>query len=328
MTDFPPPGGFQPPGGAAPVPPPAPAAPAPPPYAPAAYGGGWAPAAPTAQAHRPLKGLATAITITLLLCTLASIVAAAAFFSRATAVDDFFKSSATLVDLNDKDDAVRAGSAFFFLALLVTGILWIIWQFRHAKNAERLRGPLGLGPPWAIAGWFIPVGSFILPAMQLQQSAKASDPDLPAGAPASNGKAPGVVVAWAVLFGLSGICFLVASSIRPNDNQILTGEKDFSDFATADRAAAAGMIGFAIASILGILLVRALTERQDRAAATLPPYTRPTPVYAPQPQPQQWGQPQPQAQPQPQQWDAPPPPPPPASPAPPNQWGPPPAPNP
>src|SRR3954453_21556242 len=253
MSDFPPPGGPspEPPPVAPPPGPPAWGAPPPPaapppgaaPYAPAGYPGGWGGVAPPPAAHQPIKGVATALTVTLLLTALAAIIAAAAFFSRAGVVDDFLTRSASLADINDKDDAVRSASGLFFLGLVVTAVLWIIWQFRHAKNAERLRGSLGLGPGWAIGGWFIPLGSFVLPAMQLWQSAKASDPDLPAGEPASRGKAPGLIIAWMALYDAAAIAFLVASTQRPSDNDLALGRKNISDFASADRTAAVGMIG-------------------------------------------------------------------------------------
>src|SRR3954468_19652135 len=142
MSDFPPPGGRAPappppsqPGWGAPqpaAPPPAAPPPGAAPYAPAGYQGRWGGVAPPPAPHQPIKGLATAVTVTLLLTALASIIAAAAFFSRAGVVDDFLNGGATISDLNDKDDAVRSASGLFFLGLVVTAVLWIIWQFRHA----------------------------------------------------------------------------------------------------------------------------------------------------------------------------------------------------
>jgi hypothetical protein len=334
MTDFPPPGGFQPPGGPAPggpAPPPPPSqpgwaapAPAPPlgatPYAPAGYQPGWAVLAASAQAHRPLKGLATAITAVLLLSVVAAIVAAMAFLSRAAFVDD---TNRVFSEAESKDSAVRAGIGFFFLTYVTVGVLWIIWQFRHAKNAERLRGSLGLGPGWAIGGWFIPFGNFVIPGVQLHQAAKASDPDLPSGAPSGNGRAPVIVIVWLLMFDLSLLVYFAASSSRPSETDLELGVKPISDFARADRGAAFGMFGFAVAAVIAVFMIRTLTDRQERAAATITPAAPAAPVYMPQPQyPQSQYPPQQYPPPQPQTWGAPPPPPP--APPPPGQWGPPP----
>ena len=43
------------------------------------------------------------------------------------------------------------------------GVVFIIWQFRHAKNAQVLGARGGLGPGWAIGGWFIPLANYVLP---------------------------------------------------------------------------------------------------------------------------------------------------------------------
>jgi hypothetical protein len=275
--------------------------------------------------------LATAITVTLLLAVVAAIVAAMAFLSRASFVDDSNVRLLSLSDAEDKDNAVRSGVGLFFLMFVIVAVLWIIWQFRHAKNAERLRGALGLGPGWAIGGWFIPFGNFVIPGLQLNQAAKASDPDLPSGAPAANGRAPALVIVWALVFDIAFIVFSGSGSSRPSDSDLRFGVKPVSDFARADRGAALGMFGFAVAAVIAVFLVRTLTERQERAAATITPSAPSAPMYMPQPQYQQpqYQQPQPQyPPPQPQTWGNPPPPPasapPPPAPPPPGQWGPPP----
>jgi hypothetical protein len=340
MSDFPPPGGFQPPGGQQPPPPGAPPPPAPTaatPYAPSGYQPGWTTPAASAQPHKSLKGIATALTVALLLAALASIVAGIAFLNRASFVDDVNRLN--LSDAEAKDDAVRSGIGFFFLMFVIVGVLWLIGQFRHAKNAERLRGSLGLGPGWAIGGWFIPFGNFVLPGMQLHQAAKASDPDLPPGRPWKEGRSQALVLVWALVFDLSALCFSIGSSTRPSTDELVLGTKDFSDFANADRAAAFGMFGYALAAVIAVFMVRTLAERQERAAATIAPSAPAAPVYMPPAQPQYPQQPYPPQQPAPPAWgqpqppppNAPPPtappptaPPPTAPPPPPGQWGPPP----
>src|SRR4051812_33982811 len=97
-------------------------------------GGGYGPGA--GNPFKPLKGLSTALMILLGITALAAIFAAVAFFNRASAIDDFFNSSGSFGDLQklkDADDQVGAGSGLFSLAALATAVLWIIWQFRHAK---------------------------------------------------------------------------------------------------------------------------------------------------------------------------------------------------
>jgi hypothetical protein len=219
-----------------------------------------------------LQGLATALTVLLAGAAACGGLAAAFFMSRASTTDDFLNSAASLSDLNDADSRVGTGVALFFIVFAATGVVFIIWQFRHAKNAEALRGSLPLGPGWAIGGWFIPLANYVLPAVQIGQAAKASDPDLPPGEPRSRGRLPGIVVAWAIVFAVGAGMFIAASSSRPNEDQLtaFNARSEIQDFARADREAAIGMFVYAAAAVLALLMVRQLTERQRRAAASMP----------------------------------------------------------
>jgi hypothetical protein len=254
-----------------------------------------------------LKGLATAVTILLAITGLCSAVGLFAFLHRASVADDLtrlFK----VTEAQQADDRVRATMAFFQLSLLATGVLWIIWQFRHAKNAQALRGNYGLPPGWAIGGWFIPLGNFVLPQLQLLQAARASDPDLPAGQPASSGSVPGVVPVWWAAYDGAAVLFAIGALVRPNLNDFAP---DIDRFVQADRLSALAMALYVLAAILGIVMVRTLTARQERAMASIGSSP------APQGYGQTWQPPPPQAPPPSmQQW----PPAPGTLPPPPEQW--------
>src|SRR5581483_5005799 len=259
----------------------------------------YVPAAPRPQ---PLGGVATGVTVVLGLGALFALGAAALFLSRARLAQDFLDGNTTLRQLDDADHRFQAFVALFFVAFAV---VFIVWQYRHAKNAELLRGRLPLGPGWAIGGWFIPLANYVLPAVQLSQAAKASDPVSPASPPepwvtsapigaevtqhssgGPQGRAPGIIVAWAVVLGLSALLFAVGSNTRPDDNDIRRGatiRSSIDDFARADRLAAAGMFGYAVAAALAIGMVRTLTARQEAslaARATAPQYPQ-YPQYPP-----------------------------------------------
>ena len=304
---------YQPPGGPPPPQPPPwqpPSAGAPYPasgYGTPGYGTPGYGYAPAAQV-KPLKGLSTALVVLLAIAGLASIWAAVAFFNRASVVDDVTGfGSVTFQDLEDADSQVSGAVGLFGFSLIATGVLWVIWQFRYATNAQALRGSYGLAPGWAIGGWFIPIGNFVLPQLQLFQAAKASDPNLPAGQPAASGRAPSLVPAWWVAYDLAAVLFTVGSFMRP-DNESL--DFDLDQFIQADRISAFASLIYIVAAVIAILMVRALTDAQTRAAASVAPQQQ-----WQQPPPGQWQQPPPQ----PQQWQ-----PPPAAPVPPQTWDPPP----
>src|SRR3954453_12724753 len=301
---------YEPPGGASPPPPPwqpPPAAPPPPstPYPAAGYSpGGYAYASmPSTQAT---KGLSTALTILLAITALTGIFVAIAFFHRASLVDDTNRVFFNLDEVNDADSTVSGAVAFFMLGLLATGVVWIIWQFRYAKNAELLRGNYGLPSGWAIGGWFVPLGNFALPQLQLQQAARASDPDLAQGQPVASGRAPSMIVPWWVLFDLAWSFFFFGRVTRPNDTDLVS-LSELDKFVRADRISGVAALLFLAAGLVAILAVRSCTERQTRALASFTPQAPQapqTPQAPPTPPPPPWQQPAP-----PTQWPAPPSPP-------------------
>jgi hypothetical protein len=314
---------YQPPGG--PPPPPQPPWQPPPmgaPYPASAYG---APAygtpgygyAPAAQA-KPLKGLTTAVVVLLAVTGLVALWATVALFHRASVASDFTPlGGVSLQDLQDADSQVSGSVGLFGVLLIATGVLWIVWQFRFATNARALRGSYGLAPGWAIGGWFIPIGNLVLPQLQLFQAAKASDPDLPAGQTVASGRVPSSVAAWWIAYDLGAVLFSLGSLTRPNDNAV---DFDVDKFIRADRVSAFGCLVYIAAAVIAIVMVRALSDRQMRAAASASPYQQPYPQPG---TPQQWQRPAPA--PPPQTWQ-PPPPNQPWQPPPPNQPWPPPAP--
>lgn len=283
------------------------------PYPASAYGTPGYGYAPAAQV-KPLKGLSTAVVVLLAVSGLAAVWAAVALFHRASVVSDFTGFGGVSVqDIEDADSQVSGAVGLLQFASLAAGIVWIVWQYRFAKNAQALRGNYGLAPGWAIGGWFIPIAWWVLPQLQLFQAAKASDPDLPPGQAAASGRAPASVAAWWIAYALSGVLFGIGSALRPNKNDF---DFDIDRFIRADRVSAFSCLVLIIAAVVAIVMVRALTDRQMRAAASAAPYQQtyqqPPPGQWQQPAapPQQWQQPAPPP-PQPQQWQPPPPPPPP-----------------
>jgi hypothetical protein len=257
---------------------------------------------------RSISGLATALTILFALVALVDLAASAVHFRRAGLIGDLLENplSVSLQDMTDADDQVAAATGLHVLGLLVIGVTLIIWQWRHAKNAEVLGARGGLGPGWAIGGWFIPLANFVLPGVQMFQSSKGSDVDARrAGRPP---KGAWIIVPWAIGLGLGALLLAGSQAGLESDDQgnvVIESVEDIEEAQSSDQTAGAGFAIFAITALLGLGLVRTLTGRQRAAYAALAASALVNPGAPPPPAP--YGAPTP---PPPPPHGAPPPPPP------------------
>ena len=187
--------------------------------------GGRSPVGPYATSSMPmppmraLKGLSTALLVLLRAGGPRRRWARRrARFNRAGLIDDVDRRTPISVDeqdLFDADDGVAAFSGLHCARVLATGVVFIIWQFRHAKNAEALGARGGLGPGWAIGGWFVPLANFVLPTVQIFQSSKASD----VAGPPTGGRARRRAASWSCgrsAWALAIVMLAAAAALAPD----------------------------------------------------------------------------------------------------------------
>lgn len=278
--------------------------------------GGWNPVGPYATSSMPrppmrsLKGLSVALLVLLILVALTEVGAAAARSNRAGLLDELsgspFGSAVSVSEMSDADDAVAAFSGIHVLLLLAAGIVFIIWQFRHAKNAEVLGARGGLGPGWAVGGWFIPIANLVLPTVQIFQSSKASD--VTSRQEGRSPKGSTLAIVWGVLFSLGLIVLAAGGALAPADDDgdfEIDSFEDVDDLASSDRTASAGHVILIPAAVLGIVMTRTLSKKQAAAFAAATPAGPPG---------QPGAFPPPPGAPPPPPWSTQPPPPPPSSP--------------
>jgi hypothetical protein len=236
---------------------------------------------------RALKGWSTALTVLFTVIALVDIGLAAARFNRAGLLDDVVSGGFVTADLGrqllDADESVQTFSGLHLIVALVLFVVMVIWQFRHAKNAETLGVRGGLGAGWAIGGWFVPIGNLVLPMVQMFQSSKGSD--LAARQHGRQPKGSGIVIAWGLAFALGAVLLFSSGALVQADdegNLIIESEQDIEDAASSDRSAGAGYVLFVVAAALGLVMVRSLTQRQTAAYAAL---AASAPAVAPPPGP-------------------------------------------
>jgi hypothetical protein len=239
--------------------------------------------------RKSLSGLVVALTVLLSIVALVSLAEAAGYGYRASllanAADGVYATDAQA----ELADAIPAATGILTLAFfVVTAVVFIVWQFRHAKNAQVLGSARGLGPGWAIGGWFIPLANYILPAVQIHQSSRVSTTR--SGPPRS---ALLLIVPWAITFGLGTILSSVALGMWP---AALTTADDLEMAAASDVVDGVASFLWLVAALLCIAMVRTVSGWQSQAlderATELSAQAMPWPGGAPETPPPSAGPPQ------------------------------------
>ena len=201
-----------------------------------------------------LRGLSTALTILLAVSALVSVLSVLAHAGRIGYIDEVNESGSIDSDRADAADGfvVVSSLILWFLVGAAVASVFIVWQYRHAKNARLLGAGGGLtSPGWAVGGWFIPIANAFLPARNLYTTARYSTAER---------RAPGIVVVWAVTFGLAYLLRLVGSP--PQD----PADADYLDrLRASDGLALAAHVLYIAAAVLAIVMVRRLSARQHAA---------------------------------------------------------------
>lgn len=218
---------------------------------------------PTFHAQRrSLRGLVQALTVLFSVMAVILLINAGGLFYRA----HLFAEAAhgrfyTYDQAAAADTIVDITTVLFYLLFVAIGVVFIIWQYRHAKNASALGARGGLVPGWAIGGWFIPLANLVLPAVQMFQASKASYPE-PHHVSRPHGRGAGIVIAWAILFGLGQSLTRVAVAVFPG---YIETPEDFDAASQSDVLEGLGALVLIAAAVIATLMVRSLSTRQDQA---------------------------------------------------------------
>jgi hypothetical protein len=214
-----------------------------------------------------LRGLATALRVLLIIdAVVLPLTILSGFFLRSR-LHDYVDGTAS------RDDVRGAVALFGLLFIVVAGVsiavivLTIIWQWRLAKNHERLGRPgTTLRAGWAIGGWFIPLANYVLPMIVFVDIWKGSDPGLGPDDPEwKRSRVSPVLIAW-------WTCWVVGSIINVAFRNDTTGSVDTLAEAvdSFDRALRGVAVSYAVltaAAILYVVVVGQLTRRQEQAMA-------------------------------------------------------------
>jgi hypothetical protein len=210
------------------------------------------------QPYRPLRRLATIVTVLLAVSVaidIAGVASAASyvsFFQRA--VDG---AAVTVSEAQDLDRQEAAIAGWQVLVLLVTGLFFIGWFRAAYRNLSTLGvRNLRFKPGWAVWSWMVPFLNTVRPKEIANDIWRGSDPTLPEDL---EGPAPGnpvapVINAWWVLFMVSGVLAQLVARTAPHTASGLLNNARL-------LLVARGMS--AVAGIAAIVVVHAITSRQS-----------------------------------------------------------------
>jgi hypothetical protein len=167
---------------------------------------GWRPVEPPPpfqpQADRlfsSVRGLGTAVSILICLVALGKALFAASDWYTYRVVKDYVEGSVQDPDRLDRADVMASGAGIGWqLALLIAGVVFVVWLWRVRSNAELFCvGRHRHGRGWVIGGWFCPVVNVWFPKQIVDDVIAASDPRTPPQVPDLRGiRGNGLVLAW------------------------------------------------------------------------------------------------------------------------------------
>ena len=161
---------------------------------------------------RSLDGLRTALIVLNVCAVAAGAWLMVALLNRLSLVDDLetgLVSIEFVQQAQNADDTVQAAGLATLVVFVVTFIVFIVWQWRCAKNAEVVGRYVGKwSPGWSIGGWFIPFANFVIPILVLQDLWRASDPNAEP-VQHTRPRGSGLLTAWWVVFLVSTVAMNV-----------------------------------------------------------------------------------------------------------------------
>jgi Domain of unknown function (DUF4328) len=193
------------------------------------------------------------------LMLLAAGILGAALANRIGVIEDFRAGHFTnLVErANDADDFASGAAAFYGLVQIVIVVLFIVWQFRAAKNNEALdRQRARFGPGWSIGAWFIPLANLVIPVMIMQDLWRGATATVPRGDPEWR-RARG---SW--LIGVWWAVWLLSLLRYGASNAGLHAHASLDDIERSNVIALVGVVATAAAAVLAACVVWTLSRRQ------------------------------------------------------------------
>ena len=234
------------------------------------------PAGPSAAPSYALGGLANALRV---LFVLAAVLATALAYLAArmrAALDGVDAGREDVDGAQQAVDAFLGGASVVFLTTVGIGGLFVVWLWRAARNNQRLGRPGALRPGWAVGAWFIPIGSLVLPGLQVQQVWKGADSSVARGdAGWRRVRANPQIWVWWVAYVVGQVLTFVGFSLLgqgddpQGDVRVADLLDHLADVQLGISLFVAGQVALVLAAAFGAAMVVNLSRRQETAVSVL-----------------------------------------------------------
>jgi Domain of unknown function (DUF4328) len=162
-------------------------------------------------------------------------------------------------EVTGSDARIAAVAGIQILTLVVTGIVWLVWQHRSQANlvAARVSG-LRFTPGWAVGWWLVPFVNLVKPFQTMRELWKASGGEGDWGHSRT----------WPVI-GWWWAAWLTAGVLGRIGGGLIAGAKSIETIRSGGRVLILTESLVLAAAILAILLIRSVADRQRRLPARI-----------------------------------------------------------
>ena len=163
----------------------------------------------------------------------------------------------TIAEALRSDDRVTAAGITAIVVLIVTGIVWVVWQYRSQANLRAVGRPnLTYTPGWAAGWWFVPFANLVMPFKTVRELWKASGRERD-----WIGTATWPVLGW---WWAAWIAQAIAGRIAA---RMVDTAESVASATSASRFALLTVLFTIAAAVLAILVVRSIVARQEGLVA-------------------------------------------------------------
>lgn len=173
----------------------------------------------------PTDSLSLVVTMLLGLGIVVLIIAAASTFSEITLLremEEVLQNEGRLPDpilrRADASDARQSAIGFAQMgAMIVTGVVFLVWVHRSSRNAHALEHGLTYSPGWSVGYYFVPIFNLFRPYQAMREIYQASTPGVRDFKSASTGLLPVWWTLWIVASVAGRVSMRMAMTAqRPN----------------------------------------------------------------------------------------------------------------